>query len=290
MNHHGGPAVSSRVGRQFVRRSAGGNRQAAWGPHNGGVTETTTLLPLPLLPDRRVRLEGPLNFRDLGGYLTRDGGMVSWRQVFRSDSLESATRADVDIIVDDLQIKTVIDLRTDGEIERTAARSRRLPGVETCHLPLVDRPGFADPMFFPGVGLDELYLLILHRSAERIIDALRLVADVPRPLVFHCSAGKDRTGLVAATLLGVLGVGDDDIVRDYAVSSYAMAGLVERLRGGHPASGSTVLPPAAYEAEPASMRTVLGDLRHRHGAVVGYATDHGLPFEVVRRLRAELVE
>jgi protein-tyrosine phosphatase len=245
---------------------------------------------LPLLPDRRVRLEGPLNFRDLGGYLTKDGGMVCWRQIFRSDSLESASSTDVDTIVNHLGIKTVVDLRTDGEIARSAGHSRLLPGVESCRVTLVDRPGFTDPMFYPGVGLDELYLLILNRSAERIVDTLRLLADAPRPMIFHCSAGKDRTGLVAAILLGVLGVGDDDIVRDYALSSHAMMGLVERLRGGHPASGSTVLPPEAYEADPAFMRAVLEDLRHRHGAVVGYATDHGLSFEVVRRLRSELVE
>ena len=249
-----------------------------------------TLVPRRLVPDRRIRLEGPLNFRDLGGYLTQDGGMVGWRHVFRSDSLEAASRLDLDVIVNRLGVRSIVDLRTDDEVRQTWRRYPRLRAVETFHLPLVDRDCFSDPVFFPGITADEVYLLILNRSADRIVEALRLLARAPRPAVFHCGMGKDRTGLLAAVLLGVLGVGDDDIVRDYVLSNQALPGLITRLEDRHPSAASASPPPAAYAAEPQVMRTVLGAVRHRHGAVVGYAADHGLPFEVVRTLRSELVE
>lgn len=249
-----------------------------------------TLVPLRPVPDRRIRMDGPLNFRDLGGYLTQDGGMVRWRQVFRSDSLEHASTADVDLLVHGLGVRSVIDLRTEGECARAPRPHPGLRGVETFQLPLVDRDCFSDPMFFPGVGAEELYLLLLNRSAERIVDALRLLAAVPRPVVFHCGLGKDRTGLLAAVLLGLLGASDGDVVRDYVLSNQALPGLVARLGVAHPSAASPPIPRQAYAAEAGVMRTVLGALRHRHGAVVGYVTDHGLGYEVVRTLRSELVE
>jgi protein tyrosine/serine phosphatase len=88
--------------------------------------------------DRRVRLGGPLNFRDLGGYATVDGGVVRWRRVFRSDTLCHVTAEDVEHLVDELGLVTIIDLRTVAELEREGRGALAESEVDYHHIPIFD--------------------------------------------------------------------------------------------------------------------------------------------------------
>lgn len=167
-------------------------------------------------PSRTLVLDGVLNFRDLGGYLTPTGAIVRWRQVFRSDALDGLTARYRAVLDAELGPFLAVDLRKLVEPVGSvpAARLR-----STVHVPLLDGTAEADPLSVPGVPLEDVYLVLLRRCAERIALVLSVIAEAERPVVFHCGAGRDRTGLVAAVLLGVLGVSDDDISRGYALSA-----------------------------------------------------------------------
>ena len=182
-------------------------------------------------PLRRLELERAWNFRDLGGYRARDGRAVRWRRLFRADGLDRLTEADLRQI-ETLGLRTVIDLRTEDEV----ARGRLAPTAGEPawhHLPMLDvlpprrstRPG-------PGPAyVADQYLAMTASAAGSVAAFLELVCTPDAyPLVFHCFAGKDRTGILTALVLGLLGVADADIVEDYALSRAAMHPLLAWLR------------------------------------------------------------
>ena len=211
--------------------------------------------------------------------------------MFRSDSLDSMTGEDAERLADELGVRTVIDLRTHAEIELTPSARVRAEPFRYRHLPLIDDTGSLDPVFFPGVELSDLYWWLLGRAAPRLAAVLEVVAYASEPAVFFCAAGKDRTGVVAALLLGTLGVSDDDIARDYSLTSDVMPGILERARRWSSAAGDDLsFPPQVYGAEPETMLAVLSQIRREHGSVLGYAIDAGLDINGVEALRGMLLE
>jgi hypothetical protein len=163
------------------------------------------------------------------------------------------------------------------------------------HLPLLDHVWERE---LPGAELDAVeylagrYLEMLDQGAEAIVTALTTMADAERlPLVFHCSAGKDRTGVLAAIVLSVLGVSDDDIAADYALSRAAMRELTEWVRSERPESFErmTAQPPAFLDAPPLAMRRFLALARSRHGSLTDYVYGAGLGVPEVAALRVALL-
>ena len=129
---------------------------------------------------------------------------------------------------------------------------------------------------------------------EGIVQALRTIAEpTALPAVIHCSAGKDRTGLVAAALLGVLGVNDEDIVRDYALTARYMPGLLDHWWKNDSKTESNRyqrLPPYIYDARPESMEHVLDTLNRRYGGMRGYVRRHGGDAALIHNLEKALLE
>ncbi|HZR12044.1 MAG TPA: tyrosine-protein phosphatase [Acidimicrobiia bacterium] len=246
------------------------------------------------LGPRRIALDGPANFRDLGGYPTVDGRTVRSGRVFRSDSLSHLSDADVARLVDGLGLVTVVDLRAANEVATYGPAPLAGRGVAVHHLPIVDetrrRPGDGepDPVSRP---MAELYGMMLERFADRFVGVLRVVADpVNQPVVFHCAAGKDRTGLVAALLLGVLGVDDDVIALDYATTAEHLDELLARQRSrGAAGNEAGNVDPALLTAEAHVMRDVLAGITTAHGSVTAYVTRHGLDARELASLRARLL-
>ena len=241
-------------------------------------------------PTRWIQLHGPLNFRDLGGYLTRDGGMVAWRHLFRSDSLHAATEGDQSTIVDGIGVRTIIDLRSGHESAAASAPARLVEDTDYRLVPILDHRAAPEPMAVPGVSIDEVYRVLLTSCGPRITTVLEVVAASPLPVVMHCGAGVDRTGLVAAVLLAVLGVSESDICRDYALSTAPLAEMLDRAGPGHDCTGQQVaVPPEARVAYAGTMRAALTTIRQDHGSVTGYVMDHGLDVDVIAELRATLI-
>jgi protein-tyrosine phosphatase len=243
--------------------------------------------------ERNLGLRGARNFRDLGGYQTLTGARTRWGRVFRSDAL-ILEDLDFDIFAN-LGIRTVYDLRSDLERESTP---NRLP--EASHISelvsLVSESAAPPPLdALIGDGeafLADVYLHMLRRSAANLGRILSGLADETRlPAVFHCAAGKDRTGMVAALLLSVLGVPEQDILDDYELTSRyrtseRLDAVMERLRterGVAPEVAAGILRTPRW-----AMQSALADIRQAYGGVEQYligpgAVDPSIP-ERLRRL------
>ncbi len=219
------------------------------------------------------------NFRDVGGLTGLAGRTVRWRRLFRSDSLHALCADDRDAFTA-LSIKTVLDLRRPYEVERDG----RVPAWNGCvwrHIhPLHREWGetpFQEGMELPRYLADR-YLDLAEEGAVGLAAAVELIADErSAPVVVHCVAGKDRTGVVCALTLSLLGVSDEDIAADYALTGTAY------LRKGN------LDAPAWYRSPAEAMLLFLTGLRERHGSVNGYLTAAGLAPERVDALRGHLL-
>ncbi len=216
-------------------------------------------------------LDSCCNLRDLGGHRTIHGARIRLRRLFRSDSLSTASETDRHWL-QALGLRTVIDLRSDIEV---TLFGRSLDTVSMQHhLPL-------------GMALDSLgsvrwndpeavaahYFELLLAGSDSVSEALAVLTDpAAYPAVIHCTVGKDRTGILAALILSLLGVSEDDIVADYALSGIGAARLALRLRDElteRPTEFHALLP-ALLSAEPDTMRRFLGLIRDTFGSVEGY--------------------
>ena len=227
-------------------------------------------------PTKHWALEGCYNFRDLGAYRTPHR-VIRRRRLFRSDSLATATPAD-HLRFAALPLRTVIDLRSRSEVELAGRFSD--PAIRYHNLPLGDplaeaaTVGWSSPEHVAAH-----YLELLLSSDESIAEALAVVTDpAAYPAVMHCSIGKDRTGILVALLLSMVGVADDDIVADYALSGMGAARLALRLRElcADNLGDLERFLPALLSAEPDSMRCFLARLRGEFGSVEGYVAHLGM--------------
>ena len=240
--------------------------------------------------ERLIALEGAVNFRDLGGYATLDGRRTRWRVLFRADGLSELSQTDFSVMRD-LGIRTVVDLRSGHEVEQSRFDVEAHP-VDFHHFPFIDQlPDVEQWDRRPGL-LGAQYIEMLDDAAPQIIGALEvLTAPDSRPAVFHCTAGKDRTGLLSALVLSLLGVPEETVVADYALSGEAMERLRTKLIVKYPDSKDTITDiDEVFSANPANMVNLFAYLRERYGSVTEYAVTVGVPDAVVARLREELLE
>jgi protein tyrosine/serine phosphatase len=243
--------------------------------------------------NRSIALEGCFNFRDLGGYPTADGRSVGWRLLFRSDGLHHLTSRDIAILREEIRLGEVIDLRSSGELR---SEGRGILGNEPMrfhHLPLFDRETDrrTHPDYDPeSISLADRYFFLAELAKRAVSEILGVLAETELPAVYHCAAGKDRTGVISAILLSVLGVPDEIIVADYAASRENLDAIVDRLMAtkGYQEMLSA-LPPETMHAEPQTMIDFLGRLQEKYGSVQGYAEHAGVPAEQLEKLKNRLL-
>ncbi|WP_283136620.1 tyrosine-protein phosphatase [Rhizohabitans arisaemae] len=229
------------------------------------------------------------NFRDLGGYHTHDGRSVRWGWLYRSDSLGKLHGEDWERFLA-LGVGTVIDLRYPWEIER-AGRVPESDGLDYHNLSVEHRPYRQE-----ALGADvELGRFLAGKYAEVAADgvaelrrALEVIASAgDAPVVFHCASGKDRTGLLAALILSLLGVSEDDVVADFALTELATEGLVADWLAEN---GRLPRWPGFGRAPAEIMRLFLVGLAAEHGSVHGYARDRlGVDEELINTLKKRLL-
>lgn len=224
----------------------------------------------------RVRvLAGSHNVRDLGGIATTDGRVLREGLVFRSDYPAFADDGTGDA-VRSLGLRAVVDLRRGNEAAAESP-SWHDHGVTYYRHPLV---GGDKSSWFAR------YHSYLATRPDSVVAAVRHLLDPDNhPVLFHCAAGKDRTGVVAAMLLSALGVSDEEIVADYVLSDEAVAPILARLNEAplyrRMLAGSTV---EEQRPHPEAMRDFLRDLD-----VEGWLRDHGLTAEELERGREALL-
>ncbi|WBB75772.1 tyrosine-protein phosphatase [Micromonospora sp. WMMD1128] len=233
----------------------------------------------------------PLNFRDLGGLPTVEGGRVRSGALYRSATPVFLGPDEAEVFRAATGIRIRIDLRGRREIAETSERDRLTSGLRVMHLPFGRsslRPVHPDP----SVRLAEHYADMLVVSARTIIAAVRHAVDArDHPLLVHCTAGKDRTGVVVAVLLAALGVRPGDVIEDYARSREHLVAIRNQTRV-LPAWEKRIasLPEEAHTAEPATMRHFLARVEQRHGGVANWLTTEGFGADEITALRAGLVE
>jgi protein-tyrosine phosphatase len=245
-------------------------------------------------------VEGAVNFRDLGGHSGRDGRVRRGR-LYRSATTHAITRNGLARLAGDYGLRTVIDLRSEDEIAEYGTPPYADAGVGYLHAPVVTR-GRATPPEIVARYRREMragsfdwtasYLRMIEDGGDafrRVFEALATPAALPA--VFHCIAGRDRTGVAAALLLGALGVSADDIAADYALTgahlrrhSHRFARQAERLELD-PAQMAAIL-----ETEAEAMHRFLDEVTRRHGSVTGAVEALGVDTTTIADLRAALLE
>jgi protein tyrosine/serine phosphatase len=243
--------------------------------------------------DRHVGLETCFNFRDVGGYETVDGRRVRWGSVYRSDSLHRLSDAGLEAALE-LGLRTVIDLRSTAELEQHG-RFANADEVSFHHLPLFEQHAlpfkpFEDPHDpEPPPGVD--YVAIATNGRRSIAAAVQVIAHGEHAVVFHCAAGKDRTGIVAALVLSSLGVPDEVIGGDYHLSERAFRPALAWAEENDPEMVAEMakMPEWAYRAPKPVMPAFLDLLREHHGSIDGYLADAGVDNAALDTLRARLL-
>ena len=245
------------------------------------ITDAIGEVPDGSPASRHLPLRGTYNVRDVGGY-PADGGAVRWRTLLRADALhllDDAGRAELA----GLGLRTVIDLREDVELE-TAPDA--LDGVGAT---ILRNPVFGQRFFDLPADLQGIYDVMVEDCGPTLAAAVaELCEPGALPALVHCTAGKDRTGLVIALTLSVAGVADDEIVADYVLSNtYLGSESVDHLRAAS-GLGEGFRPTFRY-CGPELILGALDRIRAEHGGVVEYLLAHGLTEAQLSALRATLV-
>jgi protein-tyrosine phosphatase len=246
----------------------------------------------PEEPCRVLPLAGASNFRDLGGYAGHDGRRVRWRRLFRSDHLSALTPDDHARLAA-LGLGTAVDFR--GLAEREAM-PYTLPGVQQMWLSIEPtvvqrmdelaaegRPRDAE---LAAAAMRDLYVRLVDHSAPHFATLFAHLLQTDRPLVFHCTAGKDRTGVAAALLLLALGVHRDDVMHDF---------LLTRMHYRRPAGIMHDTPPEVldvmWSVQADFLQAALARIDEAHGGVQRYLAERlGLDSAVQAALASRLLQ
>jgi protein-tyrosine phosphatase len=264
---------------------------------------------------RWIELDGAVNVRDLGGLATADGGTTRTGLLLRSDNLQGLTAADVDLLVSEIGVRHVIDLRTDTEVKLEGPGPlTREPGVTIHRLSLfAEGGGLTDvdadtPDGDNGIDTDKIlpwqdrpdegghesersvghYLGYLAERPDSVVSALRVMSQGTS--IVHCAAGKDRTGVVIAIALHVIGVPRERIVDDYTATGERIEAILARLRSSATYAQDLDSRPADTHLPHAyTMEKFLSVLDERYDGPLGWLLRHGWTDDDTTALRTALL-
>lgn len=244
-------------------------------------------------PSRLLPLVGAYNFRDLGGYPTTDGRNTRWGRLYRSDTLHELTDVDLELIRS-IGLTSVIDLRTSTEVERNGRGVLGSEPVRYVNFSVLPKGG-GEERAAPAirvVDVAERYLWYLEVGTVALVESFRVLCDPGNyPLVFHCQAGKDRTGVLAALVLSCLDVERRAIVDDYVLTETRMDLIVGRLRRDpHFADRIDDLPHSVFAVEAVTMERFLDGLDERFSGARSWVLGAGISERELESLVGLLVE
>ena len=239
---------------------------------------------------RRLSWDGCLNARDLGGYPAADGRQTRWGRIVRSDNLTPLSESGREALIA-YGIRSIVDLRLPTELAEYPDPFAE-PGT---HGVAYHNVSFIDPAAEPLEGvtttLADEYLGMLDRFSGSVANVMTAIANAPEGgVLVHCMGGKDRTGLIAALLLDLVGVPRQTIGEDYALTAECLRPREEEWLDNGPgdrAERERIL--ATYAPLAEVMTEVLDHLDERHGGVEGYLRAAGVSAEDVARIRARLL-
>lgn len=261
---------------------------------------------------RWIELDGAVNVRDMGGLATTDGGTIRTGRLLRADNLQQLTSGDVDLLVSRIGLRHVVDLRSDTEVGLEGPGPlTRVSAITIHHLSLfAEGGGLTDVEADTPTGIDTDKILPWqdrpdeggHESERSVGHYLGYLADRPDSIVgalrvmrhgtaiVHCAAGKDRTGVVIAFALEVLGVAREQIVADYTATGVRLEAILARLRASPTYAQDLDSRPADTHMPHAyTMEKFLTILDERHDGPLGWLDRHGWTGQDTAALRDALL-
>ncbi|MEZ4711989.1 MAG: tyrosine-protein phosphatase [Caldilineaceae bacterium] len=241
------------------------------------------------LGQRHLPLPGAYNIRDIGGYRTSDGRSTRWRTFLRADALHRLPPPSQQALID-YGVRTIIDLRTEQECGQAPNVFVAAKRVCYLHVPLFDGGAPLAARSAPPKVAD-IYRQILEWRQSAVKAVFDAITDNAFPVLVHCTAGKDRTGLIAALILGLAGVDHATIAEDYALTTHYAARLFDELRARAVAAGRDMVTFERFlEAKPESILSVLTYMDEKYGSVADYLKQIGITKMQINYLRQIISE
>ena len=263
------------------------------------------------MPTRRLMTKGLYNARDLGGFPTGDGRTTRFGVFVRSEAPCELPEEDITYLKA-YGVTASMDFRGTGEV---TARPSDLDGV----MPYYHRPLFNEAAMGKGPGSPpgggpggpggpggmpawgETYKQMAEEARDWAKEVLTIAAENDGAVLYHCTTGKDRTGLMTCYLLSIAGVGREDIAADYCVSQVYLEPVYEKMRSGAMrlgpppggAEGEDAMPPMGqdfFQTPASAMLTLIDYLTETYGGVVEYLRKIGVSDELMQQIRDKLTE
>ncbi len=232
---------------------------------------------------RHLKLAGCHNLRELGGYTTSDGKQTQWSTLLRSDSLHRLPVSSQQQLLD-YGVRTIIDLRTPSEVNRKEYALSNASEIKYFNLPLIEDRSQVESI--KEKQLFEHNCFFLEERQPQIKTILETIATEKTTIVIHCSAGKDRTGIIIALLLAVADVPVATIAEDYHKSDRYLAPLYSSIRKQAIKEGFVHL----LESPPQTIIDIFAYLDRHYGGVNQYLENIGINLETSSLLKTILLK
>ena len=226
---------------------------------------------------RRLFYGATYNLRDLGGYPATNGAVTRWRMYYRSDLVQIITEQDKAAFLA-IKLTTVIDLRSREEVERAPNAFSGADWIAYHNIPLL--PEAVIDKCMTTSPFKELYILFVERGKKKLGRVFTILAESSGPCLFHCLAGKDRTGIIAALLLMLVDVPREDVVADYEVSGTYYWRKVVRLD-----EGANAATQAHIRSNRETINYFIDHIISKYGDAEGYLLGAGVTDENIKTLR-----
>ena len=254
---------------------------------------------LQIDPRRHLNINGSYNIRDLGGYKTLDGKVTRWKSFLRSDDLHLLPPSSQSTLLE-YGLTTIVDLRRPDELKEKPNVFKNSPQVKYQNYDLAgdtENPTYPSEISntstsFTRVNFSLYYHWIDHRQGEICSILSTLASPDVRTGLFHCAAGKDRTGMIAAILLGIARVPIETIIEDYGLTARFLfeADRSKRIESGEDVSNYTWQDYRRLDCPPNEMLKVLQYIQTKYGGFEKYSRTIGLNDKQIKDLRNHLVE
>jgi len=218
------------------------------------------------------------NTRELGGIKTSDGGVTKENVFWRSDVTSVPSDEDIEKLLS-AHITTIIDMRTEGEVQKNPNGLAEIDGFEYHHFPITEGSGVPESL----EAVPRSYMDIA--LAENMPNVMKTIAEASEGVLFHCTAGKDRTGVVSAIILMLCGAVREDIVSNYVVSREYNHKRLEAFLAAHPEVDRDIV-----LANEKSMNRFIDMFTERFATVPNYFEALGLSSVHSEMIRSKLIK
>ena len=254
------------------------------------------------MPTRRLMTKGLYNARDLGGFPTREGKTTKFGVFVRSEAPVELPAQDISYLKH-YGITATMDFRSGSEAAARPSDLREI--MPYYHKPVFNEAAMAGVKAHPpkNIGWGEQYISMAEECRQWAREVLTIAAENTGVLLYHCTTGKDRTGLMTCYLLSIAGVEREDIAADYCVSQVFLEPVYEKMRSGKmrlgpiPAAESEKklspvpkMDQSFFETPASAMLTLIDYLKDQYGGVTKYLRSIGVSEEIMEKIREKFIE